>query len=176
MKKVGSRIAMLRRAKKFIPTSSLQMISNALIQPYFDYCSPLWDICGKHLLNKLQKYQNRVARIIADVSYEIDSADVLETLGWETLESRRQRTKSVFLYKILNGYSAPNFKQSLVGSYPMPATYNLRSTNTGLALPKPRRELLKKPFKYSGAKLWNSLSREAKEAQSISIFKQNLVG
>ena len=112
LKKVGSGIAMLRRAKKFIPTSSLQMIYNALIQPYFDYCSPLWDICGKHLLDELQKYQNRAARIIASVSYEIDSADVLETLDWETIESRRQRMKSVFLYKILNDYIAPNLKQS----------------------------------------------------------------
>ena len=91
------------------------------MQPYFDYCSPLWDICGKHLLDNLQKYQTRAARIIDDGSYEIDSADVLETLGWETLESRRQSMKSVFLYKILNDYTASNLKQSLVGSYPMPA-------------------------------------------------------
>ena len=97
LKMVGSGIAMLQNAKKFIPRSSLQMIYNALIQPYFDYCSPLWDICGKHLLNKLQKFQNLAARIIAGLSYEIDSTDALETLGWETLESRRQRMKSVFL-------------------------------------------------------------------------------
>ena len=97
LKMVGPGIAMLRNAKKFIPRSSLQMIYNALIQPYFDYCSPLWDICGKHLLNKLQKFQNPAARIIAGLSYEIDSTDALETLGWETLESRRQRMKSVFL-------------------------------------------------------------------------------
>ena len=83
--------------------------------------------------------------------------------------------KSVFPYKILNDYTAPNLKQSLVGSYPMPASYNWRGTDTDIALPKPRREFLKKNFKYSGAKLWNSLSPEAKEAQSISISKQNLV-
>ena len=173
LKKVGSGIAMLRRAKKFIPTSSLQMIY-ALIQPYFDYCSPLWDICGKHLLDKLQKFQNRAARIIAGLSYEINSADVLESLGWETLESRRQRMKSVFLYKIINDYTAPNLKQSLIGSNSMPSSYILRSTDTDIAFPKPRTEFLKKSFKYSGAKLWNSLCREAKEAQSISTFKQNI--
>ena len=97
LKKVGSAIAMLRNAKKFIPTSSLQMIYSALIQPYFDYYSPLWDICGKHLLDKLQKFQNRTARIIT--GYEIDSADVLETLGWETLKSRRQRMSLSFCIK-----------------------------------------------------------------------------
>ena len=137
------------------------MIYNALIQPYFDYCSPLWDICGTQLLDKLQEFQNRAARIIAGASYEIESAVVLETLGWETLKNRRQKMKSILLYKILNDYTAPNLKESLTGS-------------SYLALPKPRREFLKKSFKYSGAKLWNSLSREAKEAQSIHTFKQNI--
>jgi hypothetical protein len=33
-------IAILRRAKHFIPADTLQMIYNALIQPYFDYCNP----------------------------------------------------------------------------------------------------------------------------------------
>jgi hypothetical protein len=40
-------------------------------------------------------------RIIAGASYEIDSAVVLGTLGWETLKSRRQKIKSILLYKIL---------------------------------------------------------------------------
>ena len=56
----------------------------------------------------------------------------------------------------------------------MPSRYILRSIDTDIAFPKPRAEFLKKSFKYSGAKLWNSLTREAKEAQSISIFKQNI--
>ena len=81
--------------------------------------------------------------------------------------------KSVFLYKIINDYTAPNLKQSLIGSNSMPSSYILRSTDTDIAFPKPRTEFRKKSFKYSAAKLWNS-SREAKEAQSISIFKQNI--
>jgi hypothetical protein len=83
--------------------------------------------------------------------------------------------KSILLYKILNDYTAPNLKESLTGSSLTQANHNLRNSYTDLALPKPRREFLKKKcFKYSGAKLWNSLSREAKEAQSIHIFKQNI--
>jgi hypothetical protein len=27
-----------------------------LIQPYFDYCSPLWDICNKTVKIKLSAY------------------------------------------------------------------------------------------------------------------------
>jgi hypothetical protein len=67
-------------------------------------------------------------------------------------------------------------KESLIGSSLTQANYNLRNSDTDLALelPKPRREFLKKGFTYSGAKLWNSLSREAKEARSIHIFRENI--
>jgi hypothetical protein len=67
----------------------LQSIYSALIQPYFDYCSPLWDICNKTLKDKLQKFQNRAAIIIAGASYEIRSADVLRAIEWENLDCRR---------------------------------------------------------------------------------------
>ena len=70
--------------------------------------------------------------------------------------------KSILLYKILNDYTAPNLKESMIGSSLTQANYNLRNSYTDLG------------FKYSGAKLWNTLSREAKEAQSIHIFKQNI--
>ena len=82
-------------------------IYSALIQPYFDYCSALWDTCNKTLKDKLQKYQNTAARIIAGASYEIRSADILQALEWENLESRRIITKDTLMYKILNDYSAP---------------------------------------------------------------------
>ena len=75
--------------------------SNALKQPYFDYCSPLWGLCNKTLRDNLQKFQNRAARIIVGASYEIRSADVLRTLDWENLETRWYLTKPTFLYKVL---------------------------------------------------------------------------
>ena len=45
----------------------------SLIEPYFDYCSPLWDTCGKQLKDKLQKIQNRAGRIITGSSYHVRS-------------------------------------------------------------------------------------------------------
>ena len=39
-------------------------IYNALIMPHFDLCSPVWDCFSGYLSDKLQKLQNRAARII----------------------------------------------------------------------------------------------------------------
>ena len=59
------------------------------------------------MLEKLQKFQNRAARIIAGASYEIPSAVVLETLGWEALARvTRKRNKAILMYRILNNQGA----------------------------------------------------------------------
>ena len=60
--KAGAGIGALRRAKPFAPTDTLQVLYKTLVQPYFDYSSPLLENCGKLLKDKLQKFQSRPAR------------------------------------------------------------------------------------------------------------------
>ena len=50
--KASAGIGAIRRVKSYVPVDTLQTIYNALIQPYFDYCSSLWDNCGKLLQDK----------------------------------------------------------------------------------------------------------------------------
>ena len=90
-------IGMMKRIKPFVPANTSQTIYCELIQPYFDYCSPLWGVCNKQLKDKLQKFQNRAARIIAGASFETRSADVLRSLAWDDLETRRCTIKSILL-------------------------------------------------------------------------------
>jgi hypothetical protein len=50
--------------------------------------------------------------------------------------------------------------------------YHLRNYDTDPSLPKPKKEFLKRSFRYSGAVLWASLSAEAKSDHSIYCFKR----
>ena len=102
---------------------------------------------------KLQRFQNRAGRIISGANYEINSADVLESLGWQTLEERRKRNKLILMYRILNNRPAPILKEQFTRSSDLPENYNLKCRRTDLILPNPKRDYLKKSFKYSGAKL-----------------------
>jgi hypothetical protein len=100
----------LKRIKPFVPSRSSK-IYKALIQPYFYYCSPLWDTCGKVHKDKLQVLQNRAARVITRTRFDVNSANVLEDLQWSTLDLRRHRLKSVLMYKIINEQSAPSLRE-----------------------------------------------------------------
>ena len=164
----------MKRIKPFVPIRAMQMIYNALIiiQACFDYCSPLREKCCGFSKDKLQKGQNRAARIISGANY---AADVLASLGWLTLEERRIRNQSILMFRVVDNLTASNLKNSFTRICILQDDYNLRNTLNDLALLIPRREFLKKSFKYSGTKLWNSLSLEAKLAQSDMFSNEILI-
>jgi hypothetical protein len=95
------------------------------------------------------------------------------SLDWDNLETRWYLTKATFLYKVLvlSNSAAPTLKDSFISGNILLNNYNFRNSQTDLTPPKPNREFLKRSFKYSGAYLWNNLPLEAKQAQSIYIFK-----
>ena len=171
-KKVCPGIGVLRRIKPFAPRSSLPKLYKSLIQPYFDYCSPLWDICDKFLKDKLQTLQNRAARIISGAKYDVRSEDILINLGLDSLEIRRRKLKSVYVYKILSGSSAPCLTENLERLNTFDRGYDLRDSETDLKLPKPKTNFLKRSFKYSASTLWNNLSTDTKKATTLEQFKR----
>ena len=63
-KKISSAICALKRIRPFISESTALQIYQALILPHFEYCSPVWDELSVTLSDKLQKLQNRAARVI----------------------------------------------------------------------------------------------------------------
>ena len=54
-KKACAGIGALRRIKPLVPLCTLITLYRSFIEPYFDYCSPLWDTCAKQMKDKLQK-------------------------------------------------------------------------------------------------------------------------
>ena len=78
---------------------------NALVMPYFNYCSAVWGKINKGLANTLQKMQNRAARILTFSNYEVRSSVLLDELGWERLEYVRLKQLAVTMYKIHNDLS-----------------------------------------------------------------------
>ena len=145
----------MKRIKPFVPPATLQTIYKALI-------IPLWDTCGK-TLGKIQKFQSRAARVITGPSYDIRSTDVLDALGWQTLDVKRLENILIMMYKILNNHTAPNLNECFCKRNTIQSNYDLRSSDTDLCLPKPKpnSEFLKKTFRYNGAMQWNHLSEDS---------------
>ena len=95
----------IKRVKPFVPQSTLLNIYNSLVQSHFDYCSLVWGNCGKTLSNKLQKLQNRAARVITSSNFDVDIDYLFHKLSWKDLrmKSQRQIQNALMVFKSLDG-------------------------------------------------------------------------
>ena len=53
----------------------------SLVQPHFDYSNSVRGCCGKTLASKLQKLQNRAARILTYSNYDANADNLIKKRG-----------------------------------------------------------------------------------------------
>ena len=127
----------------------------------FDYCDVVWYNLDLGLATKLQKLQNRAARIITFQGYE--------------LASRRQKHLSLLMYDAINK-NVPSYISDLFSNdcENKPYKYKLRNKEHNVMLGRtPKTEYCKGSFSYRGGLLWNSLPN-AKRAAVTRCFRAKL--
>lgn len=160
---------MLKKAKPYINHHSLMLLYNGIVSPNFDYCDTIWGTCNNTEFEKVQKLQNRAAKIINGMTRYDSSTEALSVLKWKTLKERQEFHASTIMYKTINDQMPKylsnkfNFKN---------ISYNMRGYKN-LEMPKPRTDFMKRAISYYGAKTWNNLPNSLKDACNLSQFKCN---
>ena len=83
--KVSRGLGILKHAKKFLPFSAFTSLYTSIIEPHFRYCCSVWGCAGTTETNRLQNLQNRAARIVTNSSFDTSSNQLIENLGWKTI-------------------------------------------------------------------------------------------
>ena len=171
--KVSRAVGFLKHAKNFLPRDSLKTLYTGIVEPHFRYCCSVWGCCGSTEINKLQKLQNRAARIVTNSSFDSPSRPLIEELGWKTIEQLISNESETMVFKSLNEL-APQYLCGLFAKNSECSTRTLCNTGTDVSLPKNNSANGQKCFSFRGAKLWNSLSAESKQASSLNNFKKSI--
>ena len=164
--KVSWAISFLRDVRSFLLMASLKTLYTGIVEPHFRYCCSVWGCAGSTDINKLQKLQNRAARIITNSSFDTPSRPLIAELGCKTIEELIGNETKTMVFKSLYDL-APKTQHAPPQS---------RKTETDLRLPKKRSADGQKCFSFLGAKLWNSLPAESKTASSLGGFKKSIQG
>ena len=117
-----------------------------MVQPYFEYCSLVWGNCGESLKEKLQKLQNRAARVITGDTYDIRSKYIFKKLTWKNLSVKRKEKASAYVSKAITGNCPKNIAEKFKISNS--ERYDLRSNNTDIF------SIAKTENKFYGSHLW----------------------
>ena len=171
-KTISKRIGIIKRVKHFLPHSILVMLSNALVNPHFDYASPVWGNFSQVSHAKLQVMHNRLARTILSADIRTPIIDMLNSLQWDNLSDRWKKQMLVVVFKCLKNISPPYLSSQFVFVHNthMHATRN-HSTNT-LVIPKCNTNSGLRTFHVRAGHLWNSVPPSIRSELSNMSLRQ----
>ena len=151
----------------------LKTIYRSLVESHVRYGNIIWGTCGEVLLTKLQKMQNRAARIITKSDYDTEAGPLIDKLGWKTIRELNNNDAAVMMFKIMNNMAPPY----LTGMFqPLRELHEimLRDTNSNLRLPLMSTNMGQRSFSYHGADIWNKIKPNNKTGTSLQSFKRSL--
>ena len=163
-KKAARQLNVMKRIGKHLNKLGRLTMYNSFIMSNLNYCPLTWHFTGETNTRKIEKLQERALRFIYD-DYSSSYYVLLLYSGPPSLKVRRMRTVA---FKILNK-QGPSYLHDLVTT--KDSKYNFRYTNC-VELPRPRTERYgKNSFRYSAAKVWNSLPDTFRQCSSYNQFK-----
>ena len=121
---------------------------------------------NKGLADKLQKLQNRAARILTFSNYDVRSSVLLDV---------RLKQLAVTMYKIHNNLS-PSYLRRIFTNTSNVHSHNRRSSGLNYYVPRSRTESAKGSLHYRGSVLWNKIPSEIRKLPSLNVFKTSIHG
>ena len=124
-------------------------------------------------MTKLQKLQNRAARLITKSDYDTDGGPLIDKLGWKTIRELNNNDVAIMMFKIMNNM-APPYLTGMFQPLRELQEIMLRDTNSNLRLPRMSTNMGRRSFSYHGADIWNKIEQNNKTGTSLQSFKRNL--
>ena len=91
----------LRRVRKHLDITVADGLANALVSSRLDYCNSLFFAASGGLINRLQRVQNCLARVVTSSSKYASSSDLLSALHWLPIRSRIAYKINLLTYNAL---------------------------------------------------------------------------
>lgn len=178
-KKISAHLWVLSQIRTYVNLQHRLLFYNAYIKPHFEYCCVVWGNSSNFNTNKIEKLQRRACKLILGNEYSTlqNARNLLNILSFEeTLFIR----KAKIMYKIANNiaptYLTELFQLRSAQNCTSDSLLNLRSvTNNNFLIPKPKINLFKNSFSYSGALVWNSIPLRIKKSNTLESFTNTCI-
>ena len=173
---ISKRCGVLNRVKYNLPNCTLKMLAEAMIIPNFDYCSPVWSNCNNELKTRLQKHQNKLARIILSADIRTPINNMMTSLNWLKLDDRWTNQMLIMIFKCLNGTS-PNYLSSKFIFTHSVHNYSTRGQiSNSLIIPLCNSNSGRRMFTSRSSQIWNNLPQDIRinyQTMSLNQFRNN---
>ncbi|MCW4285900.1 MAG: reverse transcriptase domain-containing protein [Candidatus Thiodiazotropha taylori] len=171
--KAWTRIYTMRKLKFQLDRKSLETIYTVFIRPILEYGNEIWDNCTQYEKDELEKIQIEAARIATGTTKLVSIENLYSEIGWETLETRRNKQKLTLFYKMIN-HLTPLYLSTLIPSTISESTrYALRNANDIRTI-NTRTNQYYNSFLPSTIREWNTLPEEQRNSTTLLAFKAQI--
>ena len=146
-----------------------KLLHQSFVLPRLDYCSVVWNSCGATLAKRVESVQNYALWMILQKPPLTSSESLRQTLGWTTLETRRQNALLCQVHRCITN-QAPSY---LCSKFTSNSSLHYAETrgSTKLHLPHPRTKFWHASFEFQGAKTFNKLPKTIRELKERKLFR-----
>ena len=149
--------------------SDEEMLYNAMVLPYFNYCSMTWATADQKHLDVLERLQKRAGRMVLGVPSRTSRRDVFDKLKWTNLRTKWKINRCLVVHRYLNSnvpeYLCNHFTRS-------DHKNNTRTSTSGIVnIPALRTVQGQRSFGYTGSKDYNSLPVNLKLIKEYNYYK-----
>ena len=131
--------------------------------------------CNSSLLDGLQDLQKSGARTVTSVKYEdTDHAKLIKELDWFNVRELIEYYTASLVYKIEKDLAPTHMKNMFMKSSEVHSYITRSAISSDFHLPKRNLNIGKASFSDHGAYVWNQLSVQIREAQSVKYFQNYL--
>ena len=169
-KKSGGLAVSVRRVSSIIPLETGINMYNALVMPYFNYCSPFVAILVRDCQTNSKSYRIELLELLPFLVMMIAQVNY-----WMNLVMKRLKQLAVVMYEVHNDLSPPYLKM-IFTNIPSVYSHNLRNSRSNCCIPRPRTESAKGSFHYWRSVLWNKIPLEIRQWPNLNDFKTSLNG
>ena len=138
--KVSRPLGILNYSKHLFQFETLKTLYTSIIEPHFRYCCSVWVCCGRTEIDRLQKLQNRAARIVTNSSYDAPLVPLIRSLGWETIDDLINQEMKTIAFRSVNNL-APQYLIDLFTRNSYSSSHNLRNTGSDVQIPKKKHQM-----------------------------------
>ena len=155
----------------YLTTEAARTAVQALITSRLDYCNSLFiNISAVHL-ERLQRLQNKAARLVSRVSSREHVTPILQQLHWLPIHCRAPYKILLMVFKCIHGL-APRYLSQLITTRQRDG---LRHSDAVLLhQPMTNKCVGEQAFGVAAPRLWNALPSEIRSAATLGDFKTAL--
>ena len=154
---ISKRIGVICRVKYYLPSKTVNILTQALVFPHFDYCSSIWSNISLHLVNELQILQNRLARILLSADIRTPVNKMMEDLDWDKLTCRWEQQLLIQTFKCLKQIAPVYVSSNFIFTYSTHSKCTRSQSQNSLVVPTWKTISGKRTFHYRASVLRNNL-------------------